>query len=98
MTKIDERNQEILVNAAWMLRAHKAGINVADALTFKESELRNLEAAAASDHDGQMGMMVRDAIEFRREVAKRFCAALDLTPDSLVQLASALAGGERVLL
>jgi hypothetical protein len=96
MTKHDERTKEVLVNAVWMMRAHKNGVNVADALTFTENELRNLEAAVAQG--GAMGLMVRDAIDFRREVARHFCSALDLTPECLVRLASELAGGRNVCL
>jgi hypothetical protein len=96
MTKRDERTHEILVDAAWMMRAHRNGVHVADALTFKESELRGLEAAVAEG--GEMGLMVLEAIAFRREVARHFCAALDLTPECLIQLARESAGGEPVLL
>ena len=96
MTKRDDRTKEILVNAVWMMRAHKNGVNVADALTFTESELRSLEAAVAQG--GAMGLMVQDSIDFRRQVARHFCSALDLTPECLVLLASELAGGQNVCL
>jgi hypothetical protein len=96
--KHDERSTEIQADVRWLTRAHRNGVNVADALTFKEAELRTLEAVVAADPHGPTGLMVAEAIAFRREVARFFCSALSLTPGWLVARARELADGEDVLL